>query len=177
MIGNPLFTDRLTKERKRTNYARIYVEIDTNCKYPNNVMVVVDNLPVEYNWRPQKCDLCDMFGHTSVRCANKGKNVKTTSGWLLKEGVTEDSIQRLELEEDQQLQETNRASTQRDELVEDCQQHEANRVGMQNLETICGIHQEESVSGERSPTQGLSIIEEGVARIKENNDNTEEISP
>lgn len=34
VIGNPLFTDRLVEERKRTSYARICVEIDTNCKYP-----------------------------------------------------------------------------------------------------------------------------------------------
>lgn len=28
-VGNPLFTDTLTEERKRTSYARICVEIDT----------------------------------------------------------------------------------------------------------------------------------------------------
>lgn len=54
-VGIPLFTDRLTKERKRASYARIYVEIDTRCKYHNSVTVVVDDrkaysLPIEYNW-------------------------------------------------------------------------------------------------------------------------------
>lgn len=54
VVGNPLFTYRLTEERKTTSYARICVEIDTKCKYPNNITVVVDrrkayNQPVEYN--------------------------------------------------------------------------------------------------------------------------------
>lgn len=61
-VGNPLFTDTLIEDRKRTPYAKICVEIDMKCKYPNNVTVVVDtrkayNLPIEYNWRPPKCDV------------------------------------------------------------------------------------------------------------------------
>lgn len=51
--------DRLTEERKRTTYTRICVEIDTKYKYPNSVTVVAHerkayNLPIEYNWQPQK---------------------------------------------------------------------------------------------------------------------------
>lgn len=53
-VGNQLFTDKLTQEKKRINYARICVELDIKWKYPNTVMVVVDNrkaysLPIEYN--------------------------------------------------------------------------------------------------------------------------------
>lgn len=53
-IENPLFMDKLIEERKITTYARICIEIDTQCKYPNTVTVVVDkkrayNLQIEYN--------------------------------------------------------------------------------------------------------------------------------
>lgn len=86
LVRNPLLTDKLTKERKRTNYARICVETGTKCKYPNTVTVVVDNrkaysLPIEYNWRPQKCDVCNTFGHTASRCC-KNKANRTTLVWL-----------------------------------------------------------------------------------------------
>lgn len=37
-----MFTYRLTEERKRTNYDRIYIEINTRCKYPESVTVVVN---------------------------------------------------------------------------------------------------------------------------------------
>lgn len=88
-LGNPLLTDTLTENRKRTSYARIYVEIDTKCKYPNNVIVVVDDskaykLLVEYNWRLSKCDVCEVFGHTKEIFV-KNKNTNTTTMWLQKE--------------------------------------------------------------------------------------------
>lgn len=78
-VGNPLFTNKLTKERNRTTYVRMCVEI-----------IVVDNkracdLPIEYNWRPPKCEHCKTFGHTIERCSSKTKNVKTTIIWLMKE--------------------------------------------------------------------------------------------
>lgn len=84
-VGNPLFTDTLTEERKRMNYAHMCVEIDMNCKYPNNVTIVVDdrkayNLSVEYNWRPPKCTICEMFGHTVDRCGRNTKN-KSANIW------------------------------------------------------------------------------------------------
>lgn len=52
-----MFTNKLTEERKHTNYASICIDIDTRYKYPNSVMVVVDRQkayykPIEYNCRP-----------------------------------------------------------------------------------------------------------------------------
>lgn len=41
-IGYPLFASRLTEEGKRTSYARIYVEIATECEYPEVTHVVLD---------------------------------------------------------------------------------------------------------------------------------------
>lgn len=66
------------------------------CKYPNVVTVVVDNgkvynLPIEYNWRPQKCVVYDTFGHTVARCSKNKKN-KGLAVWLLKDGNTGEKI-------------------------------------------------------------------------------------
>lgn len=92
VVGNPLFTDTLTEERKRMSYARVCVEIDIKCKFPNNVTVVVDdtkgyNLPVEYNWRPPLCKHCDAFGHSEERCSKKQVMSKSTPVWLRIGGV------------------------------------------------------------------------------------------
>lgn len=87
-VGNPLFIDKLTEERKRTTYTRIYVEIDTQSKYYETVTVVADkfrayNLPIEYNWRPQRCSDCETFGHTNARCP-KNKKGRSTVVCLMK---------------------------------------------------------------------------------------------
>lgn len=89
VVGNPLFIDRITEERKNMTYARICVEIDTNCNFPNTVTVFVDNrraynLLIEYNWRPQKYDKCDSFGHTGLRCPHN-KIGRSTAVWLKKD--------------------------------------------------------------------------------------------
>lgn len=70
-IGIPLFTYTLT--------SRICVEIDTKCKFSNNVTMVVDNtkadnLPVEYNWRPPQCKHCDVSGHYDDKQGKVPKN-------------------------------------------------------------------------------------------------------
>lgn len=43
-------------------------------------------MPIEYNWRPQKCEICRAFGHTIARY-HKNENGKTTLMWLMKDGV------------------------------------------------------------------------------------------
>ncbi|KAF5185520.1 hypothetical protein FRX31_024893, partial [Thalictrum thalictroides] len=42
-VRRPLFTDRLTEEKRRTSYARICIEVDTKCKFPRETTVVLDN--------------------------------------------------------------------------------------------------------------------------------------
>ncbi|KAF5199373.1 hypothetical protein FRX31_011039 [Thalictrum thalictroides] len=53
-ISVQLFVDKLTEERRRTAYARMCIEVDTNCKFYKDVTVVFDQkkaftIPVEYN--------------------------------------------------------------------------------------------------------------------------------
>ncbi|KAF5195235.1 hypothetical protein FRX31_015178, partial [Thalictrum thalictroides] len=35
-IGRPLFADKPTEDRSRTSYARLCIEVDLKCKYPNH---------------------------------------------------------------------------------------------------------------------------------------------
>ncbi|KAF5202724.1 hypothetical protein FRX31_007688 [Thalictrum thalictroides] len=58
-IGKPLFVDKLTESMTRTSYARVCVEIDTKCTYPDHATVVLDEqrtfkIPFEYNWRGKR---------------------------------------------------------------------------------------------------------------------------
>ncbi|KAF5194263.1 hypothetical protein FRX31_016150, partial [Thalictrum thalictroides] len=77
-IGRPLFADNATEERKTTKYARLCIEVDLKCKYPNHVDVVVYQIrairvAVEYNWRHTKCMECEVFGHNDSKCPKKLK--------------------------------------------------------------------------------------------------------
>lgn len=81
------------------------MEIYTKCKYPNNIIVVLDerkayNLPVEYNWRPPRCKHCDVFRHTVDGCVKKSKQTNTVAMWLRKEceSATSDSANIMEKE-------------------------------------------------------------------------------
>ncbi|KAF5178600.1 hypothetical protein FRX31_031815, partial [Thalictrum thalictroides] len=77
-IGEPLFTNQPTKTMSRTSFARVYIKVDTKCKYPKEVTVVLDQrkaitIPIEYNWKPPICHHCDVFGHTDNKCPKKPK--------------------------------------------------------------------------------------------------------
>ncbi|KAL5706225.1 hypothetical protein ACHQM5_024423 [Ranunculus cassubicifolius] len=74
-VGEPLFVDKLTEEKKRTEYARVCVEVHVDDKYPDVIPIIIDNkkaisINVEYNWRPPKCSKCRVFGHWNCNCGN-----------------------------------------------------------------------------------------------------------
>ncbi|KAF5184563.1 hypothetical protein FRX31_025850 [Thalictrum thalictroides] len=84
-IGTPLFVDNLTESMARTSYARVCVEIGTNCTYPEHATVVLDKkrtfkIPFEYNWKPQRCTRCDVFGHSEQNYSKKKLENKKKNG-------------------------------------------------------------------------------------------------
>ncbi|KAF5200466.1 reverse transcriptase [Thalictrum thalictroides] len=90
-IGRPSFADKPTEDRSRTSYARLYIEVDLKCKYPDHVDVIVDQKKVirvvlENNWRPTKCMECEVFGHNDNKCPKKQKAQaeKRAAVWLQK---------------------------------------------------------------------------------------------
>ncbi|GAA0160268.1 hypothetical protein LIER_16858 [Lithospermum erythrorhizon] len=67
-IGKPLFADRATSSMNRLSYARVYIEVDVDCEMLSEIQVEYANggsviQRVEYEWVPQICKKCRMFGH------------------------------------------------------------------------------------------------------------------
>ncbi|XP_021996273.1 uncharacterized protein LOC110893474 [Helianthus annuus] len=62
----------------RTSYARALVEINADNELKNHVIVAIpkmdeegfvkESIKVEYEWKPQRCDICCLFGHNNSSC-------------------------------------------------------------------------------------------------------------
>lgn len=77
-LGKPLLADDCTLMRTRLSYARICVEVDVDFHYPASIPLMIDGkialeMPVEYQWKPPKCESCKVFGHSSKNCTKKLK--------------------------------------------------------------------------------------------------------
>ena len=77
-VGIPLHLDTLTENHSRLSYARICIEVDVNCTFPNTALLALGNgtystIRIEYPWVPQKCDHCKIFGHNLVKCPSGKK--------------------------------------------------------------------------------------------------------
>lgn len=65
--------DKQTASRSRMAYARICVEIAVDSDFPSHIDALVGDVkikvPVEYSWRPPRCQHCNLFGHTQAKCS------------------------------------------------------------------------------------------------------------
>lgn len=79
LLGTPLLTDRVTKDRTILSYVRVLIEIKIgldlieNIQFMNKYDQVVDQA-VEYEWLPVKCINYHLMGHVENDCKSK-KNV------------------------------------------------------------------------------------------------------
>lgn len=77
-VGVSLFADAATEGKQRINYARICVELDASKPLVKEFEVDVFNdslevagtttIKVFYQWRPQACGHCKVFGHSDDTC-------------------------------------------------------------------------------------------------------------
>ncbi|KAL0339894.1 UNVERIFIED_CONTAM: hypothetical protein Sradi_4506200 [Sesamum radiatum] len=77
-VGIPLYTDKITKNCSRIDYARICVMLDCNSTLPKHLIVmnplmqegheVPVKIDIEYEWLPQRCKTCCSLGHTARTC-------------------------------------------------------------------------------------------------------------
>ncbi|KAL0287397.1 UNVERIFIED_CONTAM: hypothetical protein Scaly_2765700 [Sesamum calycinum] len=85
-IGTPLYTDGITKDCSRLDFARVCVMLDFNSELPKHLVVISPvlrngkedpkRIDVEYEWLPQRCKNCCSLGHVSATCpANRIKTV------------------------------------------------------------------------------------------------------
>ncbi len=59
-VGKPLFADANTESNSKLGFARVFVEVDIDAKFPTEIEVDMGNgkafvVGVEYPWLPLKC--------------------------------------------------------------------------------------------------------------------------
>ncbi|KAK4381920.1 hypothetical protein Sango_2921200 [Sesamum angolense] len=85
-VGTPLYTDGITKDCSRLDFARVCVMLDFNSTLPKHLVVISPvlrngkedpkRIDVEYEWLPQQCKNCCSLGHVSATCpANMKKTI------------------------------------------------------------------------------------------------------
>ncbi|GAB2216234.1 hypothetical protein Droror1_Dr00024004 [Drosera rotundifolia] len=68
LMGLPtLYADSFTENMTRLDFARVYVEVDVAKQLPDKVLIKIGvdqhEIRVKYQWKPQMCDKCGVFGH------------------------------------------------------------------------------------------------------------------
>ena len=82
MVGRPLSCDEQTYNCTRLDYARVCVEADAALPFIHQFEIESSLsadpilIQVEYEWKPPRCDKCNLFGHVCT----KGKNSDRTPG-------------------------------------------------------------------------------------------------
>ena len=76
MLGIPIKTDRITKEKTALKYACTLSEMKLNDSFPEYIDFISDEdvivrQAVRYEWKPIKCDHCNMIGHEEAECRRK----------------------------------------------------------------------------------------------------------
>lgn len=84
MVGRPLSCDELTYSCTRLEYARICVEVDAALPFIHSFEIESPlstapiTVTVEYEWKPQSCEKCKVFGHNCYKpppiVLDKGKS-------------------------------------------------------------------------------------------------------
>ncbi|KAL0302134.1 UNVERIFIED_CONTAM: Retrovirus-related Pol polyprotein from type-2 retrotransposable element R2DM [Sesamum calycinum] len=84
-IGTPLYTDGITKNCSRLDYARVCVMLDFSSALPKHLVVISPTLrngkedpkrvEVEYEWLPQRCSHCCSLGHVATSCPENTKKI------------------------------------------------------------------------------------------------------
>ena len=76
LLGIPIKTDRVTKEKSAVQYARLLIEMSIEAPFPDyiefiNDKEVVERQAVKCEWKPVKCQHCKMLGHDDMVCRKK----------------------------------------------------------------------------------------------------------
>lgn len=72
-IGEPLYLDKMTAERKRLSFARACVLVSSMKELPESITYEdsdgrLRSVRVSYPWRPRRCSACLSFGHGDGQC-------------------------------------------------------------------------------------------------------------
>ncbi|KAL0295341.1 UNVERIFIED_CONTAM: hypothetical protein Sradi_6840600 [Sesamum radiatum] len=82
-VGKPLYSDAVTKQCSRLDYARVCVMLDYNSTLPKHIVIISPILrdgkevpvrvDIDYEWLPQRCKDCQSLGHNAYSCPGKKK--------------------------------------------------------------------------------------------------------
>ncbi|KAL0289060.1 UNVERIFIED_CONTAM: Retrovirus-related Pol polyprotein from type-2 retrotransposable element R2DM [Sesamum calycinum] len=96
-VGTPLYTDKITTDCSRLDYARVCVMLDYNSTLPKHLVVMhpmlrdgkefPTRIDVEYEWLPQRCKQCCSLGHIAQACPENKKG----STWSPSHGLCEET--------------------------------------------------------------------------------------
>ena len=75
-IGKPDCLAPETERKENFEVAKLYVRVDLTSPLPSKIISGFSNgreveIDVSYPWLPNKCALCNKFGHTEVKCPNR----------------------------------------------------------------------------------------------------------
>ncbi|KAJ8420346.1 hypothetical protein Cgig2_006389 [Carnegiea gigantea] len=78
MLGIPIKTDRIIKEKAALGFARLLVEMPFEGPFPDHIDFVSDGdrvirQEVQYEWKPVMCNHCKLLGHKDQYCRKKGR--------------------------------------------------------------------------------------------------------
>ncbi|KAL2893488.1 Axin interactor dorsalization-associated protein A [Bienertia sinuspersici] len=87
-IGKFIKVDHTTANRDRLAYARCMVEVKMEQEFPHQVCFLDEHnhkqsIPITYEWRPVKCNVCHLIGHDGEQCYKK-KVTSTKVVWQQK---------------------------------------------------------------------------------------------
>lgn len=76
LLGIPLKTDRITREKSMIGYARLLIEVPMEGPFPDFIEFfdeygVLVHQPVKFEWKPCICEHCGLFGHLEDACRKK----------------------------------------------------------------------------------------------------------
>ncbi|KAL0299917.1 UNVERIFIED_CONTAM: hypothetical protein Scaly_3064900, partial [Sesamum calycinum] len=82
-VGKPLYSDAVTKQCSRLDYARVCVMLDYNSTLPKHIVIISPILrdgkevpvrvDIDYEWLPKRCKECQSLGHNAEFCPGSHK--------------------------------------------------------------------------------------------------------
>ena len=82
-LGRPLHLELLTEHIEVVKYARVQVEMDRNSPFPLSIPIMLEDeiqeVKVDYAWKPTPCLHCGDLEHKSSECHRKSVNIQKTS--------------------------------------------------------------------------------------------------
>ena len=76
IISIPIKTDKYTKNKKYLYYARMLIEVPMEGPFPDTIDFINDygvlvERQIKFEWKPIKCNQCQLIGHEGNECRKK----------------------------------------------------------------------------------------------------------